>query len=61
MIEDPIVEEIRRHREEHASEYGHHLHRIVQALRRRERESDRLVLNPGPKTRGVDRSDEVPS
>lgn len=49
MIEDPIVEEIRRHREAHAAEHGHDLARIAQALRKRERESDRMVLNPGPK------------
>ena len=49
MIEDPIVEEIRRHRKAHAAEHGNDLGRIVQALRRRERESDRPLLNPGPK------------
>ena len=51
MIEDPIVAEIRRHRNEHAAEYGNDLNRIVEALRRRERESQRTVLNPGPKMR----------
>lgn len=50
MIEDPIVEEIRQHRKAHAAEHGNDLGRIVQALRKRERESDRPVLNPGPKT-----------
>ena len=49
MTDDPIVEEIRRHREAHAAEHGHDLARIVQALRKREQESDRRVLNPGPK------------
>ena len=49
MIEDPIVEEIRRHRKAHAAEYGNDLRRIAQALRERERESSRRVLNPGPK------------
>ena len=48
MIEDPIVQDVRRHRQAHAAQYGHDLARIVQALRRRERESDRLLLNPGP-------------
>ena len=51
MIEDPIVAEIRRHRKEHAAEYGNDLKRIVEALRKRERESQRTVLNPGPKMR----------
>lgn len=49
MIEDPIVEEIRRHRRAHASEHGNDLGRIAQALRKHERESSRIVLNPGPK------------
>ena len=49
MIEDPIVEEIRQHRKAHAAEYGNDLRHIVQSLRKRERESDRLLLNLGPK------------
>nr|VFK19426.1 MAG: hypothetical protein BECKLPF1236A_GA0070988_102241 [Candidatus Kentron sp. LPFa]VFK33816.1 MAG: hypothetical protein BECKLPF1236C_GA0070990_102261 [Candidatus Kentron sp. LPFa] len=49
MIEDPIVSEVRKHREEHAASYGHDLRKIVAALRERERKSKRSVLNPGPK------------
>lgn len=49
MIEDRIVEEIRRHRKAHAVEHGHDLARIAEALRKREQESDRMVLHPGPK------------
>jgi len=49
MIEDPIVAEVRRHRKEHAAEHGNDLKRIVEALRKRERESQRTLLNPGPK------------
>lgn len=49
MIEDPIVEEVRKHREEHASAYGHDLRRIIAALREREAQSKLPVLNPGPK------------
>ena len=51
MIEDPIVSEVRKHREEHASSYEHDLRRIVAALRERERASKRPMLNPGPKYR----------
>ena len=51
MIEDPIVAEVRRHRKEHAAEHGNDLKRIVEALRKRERESKRPLLNPGPKLR----------
>jgi len=49
MVDDPVVEEIRKHREEHASTYGHDLRRIVAALKEREAQSKRPVLNPGPK------------
>ena len=51
MIEDPIVEEIRQHRKAHATEHGNELGRIAQSLRKHERESDRPLLNPGPKKR----------
>ena len=51
MIEDPIVAEVRRHRKEHAAEHGNNLKRIVNALRKRERESKCNLLNPGPKLR----------
>lgn len=51
MIEDPIVSEVRKHRKEHASSYGHDLRRIVAALREREKTSKRPVLDPGPKYR----------
>ncbi len=49
MIDDPIVAEVRRHREEHAKEHDHDLKRIVESLRKREQKSKRNLLNPGPK------------
>ena len=49
MIEDPIVAEVRRHRKEHAAEHGNDIKRIVEALRKREREPKRNLLNPRPK------------
>lgn len=49
MIEDPIVAEVRKYREQHAAIYGHDLRKIVTALREREKQSKRPVLNPGPK------------
>lgn len=51
MTEDPIVAEIRQYRKALAAKHGNDLRRIVEALRKRERESDRKVLNPGPKQR----------
>lgn len=49
MIEDPIVDEIHKHREQHVAIYGHDIKRIAAALREREAKSERPVLNPGPK------------
>ena len=48
MINDPIVEEVRQYRKEHAARYGNDLNRIVEALRQRESESHHIKLNPGP-------------
>ena len=49
MITDPIVEEVRRYRREHAARYGNDLNRIVEALREQERHSKHEFVNPGPK------------
>ena len=49
MTEDPIVAETRQWRKALAVEHGNDLRRIVEALRKRERESGRKVLSPGPK------------
>ncbi len=49
MIKDSIVEEVRKYRKEHAAKYSNDLKRIVEALRKREQESKRSLLNPGPK------------
>ncbi len=49
MIEDPIVEEVRRYRKEHSAKHGNDLNRIVKALREKECTSKHVQLNPGPK------------
>ncbi len=49
MYRDPIVEEVRRYRNEHAARYDNDLKRIVEALREKERTSKHVQLNPGPK------------
>ena len=49
MMNDPIVEEIRRFRKEHAAQYDNDLNRIAEAFREKERTSGRVRLNPGPK------------
>jgi hypothetical protein len=45
MIEDPIVAEIRRFRNEHAEKYGHDLKRICNALREFEKTSGRKIVH----------------
>ena len=49
MIEDPIVEEVRHYREKHAAKYGNNLELIISIFRKKEHESKRNVLNPGPR------------
>lgn len=49
MIEDPIVEEIRRIRREHAARHGNDLKRICNALREQESRSKRKLVNRGPR------------
>lgn len=49
MIDDPIVEEIRKYRKEHAAMYGNDIRRIAEALLEKEKKSEREFLNPGPK------------
>jgi len=49
MVDDPIVEEIRRYRKEHAAKYGNDIHRICEALRENQKKSKRKVVNFGPK------------
>jgi hypothetical protein len=49
MFEDPIVEEVRRFRQEHAAKYGNDIHRIFEALREQQKKSTRKVVNFGPR------------
>ena len=49
MFDDPIVEEIRRYRREHAAKYGNDIHRICEALREKEKTSKRKIVNFGPR------------
>ena len=47
MIEDPIVEEMRRFRREHAARHDNDLDQICKALREREARSKRKLVNRG--------------
>ena len=49
MHEDPIVDEVRKFRTDHAARYGHDLDRICEALRERQNRSKRKVVTLGPR------------
>jgi hypothetical protein len=51
MIEDPIVDEVRRNRRELSEKHGNDLRRLVEYLREQEKQSKREILNPGPRQR----------
>ncbi len=50
MWSDPIVEEVRRVREEHAAKFDYDIGRIVSDVKERERKSGREVI-PAPMRR----------
>ncbi len=58
MVYDPIVEEIRKYRKEHAAQYGNDLKRIVQAYQEMERTSGREYVNFETKRVPVTRASE---
>ena len=45
MIEDPIVDEVRRHRQAHAERFGYELQAICRDLRRQQEEAGREVVS----------------
>jgi len=49
MWNDPIVEEVRKIREEHAARFDYDLERIFQDLKEQERQSGRKVVSLSPK------------
>lgn len=49
VIEDPVVEEIRNYRKEHAARYGNDLKKICEALRAQEKCSKKEVVKFAPK------------
>jgi hypothetical protein len=49
MFDDPIVEEVRRARRSHASQFNNDLAAIVADIRRLERESNREYVNFPPR------------
>lgn len=49
MIDDPVVEEIRRYRQAHVAQYDNDLHKICEALREEEKTSGLKVVYREPK------------
>ena len=49
MWNDPIVEEVRKTREEHAARFDYDLEKIFQDLKEQERQSNRKVVSLPPK------------
>lgn len=49
MLDDPIVEELRRARRDHAAQFNNDISAIVADLRRLERESGRQHVNFSPR------------
>ena len=49
MIKDPIVEEIRKYRKQHSEKYGYDLDKICVALKKREKQSNKKVVNLKPR------------
>ena len=50
-MKDPIVEEVRKAREEHAKRFNFDLHAICEDLRKKEKESGHPVVSLPPKRR----------
>jgi hypothetical protein len=49
MTKDPIVEEVRRVREEQAAKYGFDIKKMFAALKRQEQKSGRKIILPPAK------------
>ena len=49
MIEDPIVEEIRKYRAQHAARYDNDLNKICEALRVQEKKSHKKIVTLAPR------------
>jgi hypothetical protein len=49
MWQDPIVEEVRRVREEHAKKFNNDLHAICEDFRKRQRSSGHRIVSRQPR------------
>jgi hypothetical protein len=60
MWNDPIVEEVRRIRHEHAAKFNYNIHEICEDMRRRERESGRTYVTLPPRRIEATASSPIP-
>lgn len=58
MWKDPVVEEVRRVRDEHASQFNYDVDAIVRDLKRQEAESGRVFVSYPPKRTGRRRTSD---
>ena len=49
MLQDPIVEEVRRHRDEYAKQFNYDLQAIYQDLKQKQEKSGRKIVSFPPK------------
>lgn len=49
MMDDPIVEEVRKHREEYAKKFNYDLDAICRDLQKKQEESGKVVVSFPPK------------
>jgi hypothetical protein len=54
MKDDPIVEEVRQYREQHAAQFNYDLQLIYQDLKEQERKSKRVFISCTPKFLEID-------
>ena len=53
MWVDPIVEEVRKARDEHAAQFGYNLEQIFEDIQEKERQSGRRVVSLPPRTPAI--------
>ena len=58
MFRDPIVEEIRKHRQHYASQFNYDIDAICDDIRRKQQESGRAVVTRKPKPAATKTNDQ---
>ena len=61
MWRDPIVEEVRRYRQDYAAQFNYDLKAICQDLREKQKKSGRKIVSLSPKRVQKDVSEDQPA